>query len=101
MTQPAAKNNMNDALKNPVVLLLLGMLTGGTGMRLSVDDGDRFRGRDAEKMEARLMAEIERRVHPHDLHLDVSEQWKDKIRDCEHDCARCWRAIEDMRSGGE
>lgn len=90
-------NLLNELFKNPIMLILMGALSGGTGSSFFVDDKDRFRGSDAEKMETRLMNEIERRFHPHDIHLNQSEKWKETILELEHDCRRAREDIEDLR----
>lgn len=89
---PVAQS-LNEALKNPLILIFLGALSGGTGTTFFVDDSDRFRGADALALEAR----IDRRLKPLERHIESAEAWKDVIRNCAHDCARCQEDVIELR----
>ena len=89
---PVAQS-LNEALKNPLILILLGALSGGTGTTFFVDDSDRFRGADALALEAR----VNLRLKPIERHVETAEGWKDLIRGCVHDCARCQEDLSELR----
>lgn len=91
---------LGELLKNPLALLVIGALTGGTGIRMSVDDGDRFRGSDAKDMKTEILAELERRVAPHDAHLIQAEAWKDRILKVENNCLHAQRELDSHAADG-
>ena len=91
MTPPASPNstrNQSDLWKNPIVLLLVGALTGGTGIRLTVDDDDRFRGEDGRRM----LEYVENRFDEAEAH---SEE-RHKAQQAQIDALRQSQALDDQ-----